>query len=304
VNQLDTSPRKLFPRVYDGVVEIDELSNAEDTLFKTALENLDALWRNGFFATCDASGVEAYEEMLGITPNPNIETLEFRRNRLLNRFAVFPSYTLPWLRTQLDAMLGSGNWDAYVDYSKYELIIETLDSTAVWTHEVAVTINQIKPANLIFISSPMQLTRILANEEVAFTAVQHYYKLGSWTLGSKPFAKYLEEEVIKVAGTPSIQPELLRHVARFTVDDIAFVLINDTLSISKENFLEATATENLAKVRYEIPANTVQGTISNIKLQDASKNTLAEITVAINNASTVRMSHKIKFEEGINAETA
>jgi len=304
VEQINTSPRRYFPNLYEGVLEIDELSIAEDTLFKTALEKINALWRNGYLATCDADGIEKYESMLGITANPEIETLEFRRNRLVSRFSVFPSYTMPWLRIRLNELLGIGNWDAYVDFERKELVVETLESASVWTHEVAVTINQIKPASLIFISAPMNCLRVVASEEVSFADIQYNYKLGSWPLGSKPFTEYLEEEVVKMAETPSIQPELLKHVAHFTARDVAYAFINGKLLIPSTDFLEATSTDNLAKIRYEVFASSGLGTITNVKLQDASRNTLAEINVAIDNSSNVRMSHKIKFEEGTNAETA
>ncbi len=306
MQQLDTSPRKYFPKVYDGVFEIDELSNVEDELFKTALERLNILWRNGYLATCDVSGIERYENMFGIVANPEIETLEFRRSRLVERFSVFPSYTMPWLRVRLDEMLGAGNWSAFVDFAKRELVIETVEaaSTTVWTHEVSVTINRIKPANLVFISSPMNAVKVLVNEEVLTSKVQFNYKLGAWALGVKPFAEYTEEEVIKMADAQSIQQAMLDNVARFTATDVAYALINDKYSIPRENFIEAASSGCLARIHYEIPASAELGTITNVKLQDASKNTLAEINVVIDNSSNVRMNHKIRFEEGTNAETA
>lgn len=304
MNQLDTSPRRYFPKVYEGVVEIDALASTEDFLFKTALEKLEVLWRNGYFASCDVDGIARYENMLGIVANPEIETLEFRRSRLVNRFSVFPQYTMPWLRTRLDDLLGAGNWDAYVDTDKRELVVETIASDELWTHEVAVTINQIKPATLIFISAPMQFSGVLANEETTAEDVKFNYVLGSWALGVSPFTEYGTEEVASMAETPTIQPELLKHVARFTASDIAFALINDSHEIPRADFIEATSTDNLAKIRYEVFASVGLGAITNIKLLDVDKNLLAEINVVIDNSANVRLSHKIKFEEGTNAETA
>lgn len=300
---LDTSPRKYFPKVYDGTLEIDELALAEDHLFKQALQSLDNLWKNSFITKSDESGVEMYEKVLGIIPKPAVEDLEFRKERILNRFAMIPSFTMPWLKLRLDELLGKGRWDFSIDYAKRELVIEAVEDSSLWLHEVSVTIHQIKPANMIFISRPLQSFNVLVNETISKSVRTDNYKLGLWTLGLRPFTEFSAEEVVKVAGTPSIQAALLRHVATFTAQDVASVLLNNTLRIPRTNFIRASSDESLVHIEYEVYASSGLGTITNVKLQDSLGETLVEIPVAIDNAFNVRMNHKIRFQEGINAET-
>lgn len=298
---LDTSPRQYFPSIYEGVLEIDELANAENKVFIEALTELNKLWKNSFLVTCDSEGVAHYEKVLGIVPDLTTEDLTFRKNRVLNRFAMIPAFTMPWLRARLDELLGVGSWSYSIDFEKRELVVETVESSSVWLHEVSVTINHVKPANLVFISRPLQAFRILANETVSSSVRTNNYKLGSWKLGALPFAQFSEKEIVKMAGTPSLQPELFNDLARYTADDIKAVLVNNTHRIS--TFIIKSSTGSMVTIEYEVYASAGLGTITNVKLLDDSDNALADITVDIDNTFNVRMHHQIHIGEGINAET-
>ena len=297
---LDTSPRKYFPSVYDGVLEIDELANAENGVFVDALSELNSLWRNSFIAKCDEVGIAQYEKVLGIIPDLTLEDLEFRKNRVLNRFAMIPAFTMPWLRARLDELLGAGNWVYSIDFGKRELVVETIESSSIWLHEVSVTINHVKPANLVFISRPLQALTILVNEEVSKSVRTDNYLLGTWKLGNLPFANLSSEEVVKMADTPSIQQSLLTQLAEFTADDIKSVLVNDKHRIT--TFIDKSNNGSLAVIEYEVFANAGLDTITNVKLLDALDRPLVNMALDIDNTFNVRMRHQIHIREGINAE--
>lgn len=301
--EIDTSPRKYFPKVYDNTLEIDEIALAEDHLFKEALQSLDSLWKNSFILTCDESGIELYERILKIIPNPTTESLTFRKNRVLNRFAMIPSFTMPWLKVRLDELLGKGNWGYEINYARRELIIEIASTSSAWLHEIGVTVHQVKPANMVFLSRPLQAFNLLVSDEVSIQNRIDHYRLGTWSLGSKPFTEFLNEEVVKMAETPSVQSALLRHVAAFTAQDVASVLVNNTYRIPRSKFIDASSSEGLVHIEYEVLSGEGLGTITNVKLQDSLGETLIEMNVVIDNTFNVRMNHKIRFQEGINAET-
>lgn len=311
---LDTSPRQYFPSVYDKVVEIDELAKAEDCIFKEALNHLDNLWKNSFVATCNAEGITHYEKVLGIVLNPaeadgftEEAYLNFRRDRVLNRFATIPVFTMPWLRARLDTLFGirHKDYELYInrtdDGSVKELVVETTEKSTAWLHEVSVTINHIKPANLVFISRPSQAFNVLVTETVSKRVRTNNYKLGSWKLGNLPFSQFSDEEVAKMADTPSIQARLLNKLATFTADDVQSVLINGTHKIS--TFINKSSEGGNVSIEYEVYASLGLGEITSVQLLDAANQPLADITVSIDNTFNVRMRHKIHFEEGINAET-
>ena len=56
-------------------------------------------------------------------PEPG-DTLEFRRLRVLNRLALRPPFTLPFLKEKLTELFGPGNYGVEVDYPNYALWIE------------------------------------------------------------------------------------------------------------------------------------------------------------------------------------
>lgn len=302
--ELDTSPRKYFPKVYDEVLEIDELSNTENEVFKEALARLNDLWKNSFVITCDEVGIAKYEKVLNIIPDPATEDLMFRRNRVLNRFSMIPAFTMPWLRVRLDELLGAGNWAYTIDYANHEFVVETVEQSQVWLHEVSATIHQVKPASLTFISRPMQQFILLVNEDVEQQTRVKSYQMGLWKLGEEPFAVYSDSEEIKMAETPSIQPALLRHLATFTASDVASVLVNDKVEIPRADFIRANSEGELTCIEYEVRASEGLGTITNAKLRDNLGNVLTSINVSIDNTFNVRMRHNIRFKEGTNAETA
>lgn len=303
--ELDTSPRQYFPSVYDDVLEIEELAKAENKVFAEALTELNKLWQNSFLITCDSEGVAHYEKVLGIVPDLTTEDLTFRKSRVLNRFAMIPAFTMPWLRARLDELLGVGNWLYSIDFGRRELVIETVESSSVWLHEVSVTIHHVKPANLRYISRPLQALHVIANEKVLSSIRTNNYKFGSWKLGRSPFAQFSTEEVVKMAETPSLQPELFNHLAKFTASDVKSVLINDTVRIldTDENFLDKSSNGSMLTIEYEVYASHGLGTITNVKLLDANDKSLAEISLNIDNTFNVRMRHQIHFGEGINEQT-
>ena len=312
--ELDTSPKKYFPSVYDEILEIDKITDIEDKLFKDARSRLDNLWKNAFVATCNAEGIAHYEKVLGIVLNPvesegftEEDYLNFRRDRILNRFATIPVFTMPWLRARLDTLFGIRHkeYELYINRTANgdvkELIVETTEKSTAWLHEVSVTINHVKPANLVFISRPSQAYLLFVNETVSKSVRIDNYRMGTWKLGNLPFSQFSESEVAKMAESPSIQARLLNKLAAFTADDVKAVLINNTHKLT--DFIDKSSVGDNTFIEYEVYASLGLGAITNIKLLDALDQPLANMTVSIDNTFNVRMSHKIHFEEGINAET-
>ena len=299
LNPPQTSPRNLFPSIFDGVREIDELSKVENASFATALAKLTQTWNNQFIMTCDASGIEMFERVLGIMANPEVESLDFRRTRVRNRFSQVPPFTMPWLRTKFNDMFGEGNWSAEVDFANRILSIEAVSENASWAHEISVTITKIKPANLTFVNRPKLAVRINTAETISLSHRQNNYRLGvSWYLGSTPFANYSDPEVIKMASTPSIQPNMLNALAAFTADEIASVLVNDTYVISRASFKAISSTAATTTLEYEVPNGAVDGPITNVKVRNANGDVLAVGNLYVDSTYAASLKHTFTFKEG------
>lgn len=290
-----TPTRGLFPSVYDGVLEISVLSETDDVLLDRALAKLERAQLNQFILTADEETISVYEKMFSILANPTTETLQFRRERILNRMSLQPPFTMRWLQNKLDEIIGVGKWNAYVDYANRTLYIESFVVNQQWFNELRITINRIKPCNLIFVNKPLIMADVVANETIV-SATQHYnYILGQWQLGQEPFATTDSEEVIKLPSVKSINPNLLADVASFSATDVVAVRLNGSVKLS--NFTTKAGQGATTIVEYEVkPAQASE--ITQIELLGTGDRVLTASSVYIPVTEAVICKHSINFKEG------
>lgn len=290
-----TSTRELFPSVYDGVLEISALSETDDVLLDQALAKLERAQLNQFILTADEETISVYEKMFSILANPTTETLQFRRERILNRMSLQPPFTMRWLQNKLDEIIGVGKWNAYVDYANRTLYIESFVVNQQWFNELRITINRIKPCNLVFVNKPLIMADVVANETIV-SATQHYnYILGQWQLGQEPFATTDSEEVIKLPSVKSINPNLLADVASFSATDVVAVRLNGSVKLS--NFTTKAGQGTTTIVEYEVkPAQASE--ITQIELLGTGDRVLTASAVYIPVTEAVICKHAINFKEG------
>ena len=287
--------RDLFPSVYNGVLEISVLSETDDVLLDHALAKLERAQLNQFILTADEETISVYEKMFSILANPTTETLQFRRERILNRMSLQPPFTMRWLQNKLDEIIGVGKWNAYVDYANRTLYIESFVVNQQWFNELRITINRIKPCNLVFVNKPLIMADVVANETIV-SATQHYnYILGQWQLGQEPFATTDPEEVIKLPSVNSINPNLLADVASFSATDVVAVRLNGSVKLS--DFTTKAGQGTTTVVEYEVkPAQASE--ITQIELLGTGDRVLTASAVYIPVTEAVICKHAINFKEG------
>ena len=290
-----TSTRELFPSVYNGVLEISVLSETDDVLLDQSLAKLERAQLNQFILTADEETISVYEKMFSILANPTTETLQFRRERILNRMSLRPPFTMRWLQNKLDEIIGVGKWNAYVDYANRTLYIESFVVNQQWFNELRITINRIKPCNLVFVNKPLIMADVVANETIV-SATQHYnYVLGHWQLGQKPFTTIDPEEVIKLPIVNSINPNLLADVASFSATDVVAVRLNGSVKLS--DFTTKAGQGTTTIVEYEVkPAQASE--ITQIELLGTGDRVLTASAVYIPVTEAVICKHVINFKEG------
>lgn len=290
-----TSTRELFPSVYNGVLEISVLSETDDVLLDQSLAKLERAQLNQFILTADEETISVYEKMFSILANPTTETLQFRRERILNRMSLQPPFTMRWLQNKLDEIIGVGKWNAYVDYANRTLYIESFVVNQQWFNELRITINRIKPCNLVFVNKPLIMADVVANETIV-SATQHYnYILGQWQLGQEPFATTDSEEVIKLPIVKSINPNLLADIASFSATDVVAVRLNGSVKLS--DFTTKAGQGAATIVEYEVkPAQASE--ITQIELLGTGDRVLTASAVYIPVTEAVICKHSINFKEG------
>lgn len=130
-----------LPKYYHDIREIRELCDSMSVEFKQfALENeLDL--KDFFVLSASEDALTQWEEEIYIKYNKFVDALQFRRDRLINRYTTRPPFTIKWLEIQLKNFLGVNFKsvkrdndvemliiDASFDgYNKYEEIITMLE---------------------------------------------------------------------------------------------------------------------------------------------------------------------------------
>lgn len=285
------------PRIYSGFTEMESLIVAEDSILDTAEAEKKNVENNQFVITANEYGIEQYENMLGIIPNLSTETLQFRRDRIINRLSMAPPFTFRFLKKKLDEIIGIGKWKAYIDFSTYTLYVESSANNQIWFEEIIITMSNLKPANIVFINQPLITQGLVMSEEISYGTMQYNYVLGvSWVLGAKPFLSYIDKGAIKLSNVSSLQSSLFNDVADFTASDIASVLLNDSVAIS--SFVTKQASANLVDIEYTVSTSQVQS-ITNIKLKNSSGEVLSEAVVYVPLLEDVLMKHTITVKEDI-----
>lgn len=283
------------PTVYEGVVEMTDIMNAEDNIMDIARMEMSSAFANTFVLTADESGVIMFEKMLGIIADPQTQDLEFRRQRIINRLSMSPPFTYRFLKQKLDEIIGVGAWAAYIDFDNYTLYVESSATDQNWYSEMEFTINRIKPCNIVFINVPYTAPVLTLSEQVSYSTLKWWYRQSAWKLGQHPFATTDGGGIIKMADVKSIQQALLNDTADFVLEDIASVLLNDSISVSE--FRLRQVVDNVVSVEYAVTPD-MTNLITNIKLMRADDTVLTQAAVYVPVTQTVISKHIITVKEG------
>lgn len=150
---VDRTLQSFMPKIYKGVKETDEILSSEQKLIDLFLSDELTIYKNTFIMTADEEGIRMYEELLDILPDPAVESLQFRRERVINRLCLRYPFTWPYLVYYiLDSFLGAGKYDVNINYNSYTLTLITHIGERNKIEELMITIYKIVPCNIILIA--------------------------------------------------------------------------------------------------------------------------------------------------------
>lgn len=287
---------RYFPRYYEGILETDELIKVENDIWNNLYLLLNKAKNNQFIAYADEDGIYAYEQLFQIVADPETETLEERRFRLLNRIQTLSYYTMIYLRQKLNSLFGENNYEVEMDYLNYTLYVKSNTSNSFIYKESIATINKIKPANIVFINVPFIPTTIEVGEEIYQQKWWWNYILGGkWKVGEKPIISVQELAKLKSEEVQSLTPLMLNKLKEFTAETIQAVLINDTYKVT--TFVQKIITGGYLRIQYNIENWEQIKLITNIKFLDAEGFILSNNAVYIPVASDTMIEHRINIRE-------
>ena len=293
--ELDTELCRQLPPWYREVLDYQQMCQTETARFEALAQEITGIAENFFFQTMGLDGIEMWEQIFHIVPNPQTEDIDFRRYRVLNRITTKPPFTLGFLYQKLDELIGPGLWEVTVDYPNYALYIESSAQNQNYASEVAFTINRIKPAHIVYVNAPLIQSGILLSETIEKAKRVFNYHLGYWNLGQLPFASDEDSEVVKMPEVPSIQTALLTGVANFVSGDVASARINGTISISA---LTKSVSGNTLTITYTVTSNQTTE-VTQVELLDADGNVLTSSNIYVPITDTAVIKHMIPVAEGV-----
>lgn len=287
---------RYFPRYYEGILETDELIKVENDIWNNLYLLLNKAKNNQFIAYADEDGIYAYEQLFQIVADPETETLEERRFRLLNRIQTLSYYTMIYLRQKLNSLFGENNYEVEMDYLNYTLYVKSNASNSFIYKESIATINKIKPANIVFINVPFIPTTIEVGEEIYQQKWWWNYILGGkWKVGQKPFISVQNLSKLKSEEVQSLTPLMLNKLKTFTGEEIKAVLINDTYKIT--TFVQKIITGGYLRIQYNVENWEQIQLITNIKFLDEDDLILSNNPVYIPISSDTMIEHRINIRE-------
>lgn len=290
--QLDTDLLRYLPPWFRRILDFQEICKTESAQMEALAAAINAVADNFFFQTMDERAVSTWEKIFGIVPNPQTETLDFRRERILNRVSMQPPFTLGFLYQKLDQIIGKGKYEIHVDYPNYTLYILSSAENQSYATEVSYTVGRIKPAHIVFINQPFVANKLTLGETVALSALVWQYRLGSWGLGLMPFVLTEDKEVVVVPSNYSVQQELLEDTAKAIPPNVTSARINGSIVISS---LDRTTVGNVAQVQYTVTAEQTS-LVTQIELLDSDGNVLTTSPVYVPVTEPAIFTHKIQVD--------
>lgn len=286
----------LLPRWYREIKDYQAICAAEQQEFDRLAAGTGLTLDNFFPQSLTEEGLGQWEQALGIWTDPQTETIEFRRARILNRLSTKPPFTLNFLRKKLDELIGPGKWEIYMDYPGYTLYVESSARNQSYAVEVSYTIGRIKPAHIVYINAPFVASRLDLSEETMATKSVYNYKLGTWTIGQGPIGTVIRQEVVKMASQASLQTGLLVGVAGYVSGKIVSARINGETVITD---LSHTVAGNTVTISYTVSAQQA-AEITLAELLDKDGAVLCRDQIYVPVDGSVQMRHRIIAQEGGN----
>lgn len=232
-----------------------------------------------------------YEGDGKVSYHKEIDIFTTRRERLLNRQSLNPPFTVKFIQNRLDEILGEGNYTLEIDYENSAIIVENTSTSQAWAEELFITINNVKPASMLYINRPVDISNLYVNESIHMSQYLYNYRLGTrWVLGRKPFLSFEDKGEVKSLAVKSITPALHHKVAQFIIGATTKVRINGSHIIT--TFTSKTVDENEANIIYDVAFGSVDS-VTKIELMDDENNVLSTTNLFIPIPDDTQIRHRI-----------
>ena len=217
-----------------------------------------------------------------------------RRARLANRVSTRPPFTRKFLVNKLNELLGEENYSLTIDYQNSVIQVESTNLSQSWAEEVYITINNIKPASMIYLNIPVDLNEVIVEEGVSLSQFIYNYRLGTqWVLGRKAFVSFEDLGEVKSMAINSFTPFAHNRTANFLVTQVAKVRLNGDNTKMITAFVSKQTENNIGEVVYEVPQGFVTA-VSKVDLMDSANNILSTSNFYVPIPDTTQIKHRFR----------
>ncbi|WP_404407750.1 putative phage tail protein [Jeotgalibacillus malaysiensis] len=186
-----------LPTVINNIYEFRELNHSRSNEFERLQAALDLLLDRQFIMTADSHAIKRNEKIFKINANEQLETLDFRKVRLINRKSTKPPFTKRYLQQRMDFLLGKSRATVEIDHGNFILrVVTTIENAPIFT-EVERTIRVTKPANMIYQQQTSIENNIQITESISKQSLTRNLRLGTtFRVGVNPFTESEGEEIV------------------------------------------------------------------------------------------------------------
>lgn len=102
-----------LPDYFKPVLEFIQIMRAHGYALDQLDGDIQNVYNNFYIQTCDVTTLAYYEGLLDIIPSAG-DTVEYRRQRVMQQLSLIPKFDINWLRDKLTELYGKDGYDLTV----------------------------------------------------------------------------------------------------------------------------------------------------------------------------------------------
>ena len=182
-----------LPPVLHNIREFQEIAKAVNPELVTLKQAVNKVLNEQFVQGAEDT-LKWREEEFHITASSD-ETIEFRRERLIERKSRKPPITLRTLRDRLNAYIGTTQAEIQLVPGEYAVSISIPAVDGYKFRDIQQVVNDLKPANMEYIQYPFSVERVRIRE-VSREVKIAYARAGLALAGLTPVGEVVADRVI------------------------------------------------------------------------------------------------------------
>lgn len=114
--------KEYLPPIFSGIVDLEQILESESIELRRLLEFILLVQNNFTIETADSDTLREWEDLLGITYDPN-SSLEFRRQQIYLQITLFVPYTIETLKEKLNLLLTKDGYEIITNLNAQTLSV-------------------------------------------------------------------------------------------------------------------------------------------------------------------------------------